>query len=182
MRSRRGLGRPAGCSLREIFRNDADPFINLLAQGPPLDGATVLCLGAGTGLEALVAALCGATALATDVYPFALSLVTEAAALNGVADRVDVAAFDVTRRGAPLPPAEIVLLGDLLYLTDLTAAVAQRVAEAAARGSVVLLADSRRTHQEQLIRALRELGVEASFEERTLSSGEAVSLLQYQIS
>ena len=152
----------------------------LLAQGPPLDGATVLCLGAGTGLEALVAALCGANALATDVYPFALSLVTEAAALNGVADRVDVAAFDVTRRGAPLPPAEIVLLGDLLYLTDLTAAVAQRVAEAAARGSVVLLADSRRTHQEQLIRALGELGVEASFEERTLSSGEAVSLLQYQ--
>ena len=59
----------------------------LLAQGPPLDGATVLCLGAGTGLEALVAALCGANALATDVYPFALSLVTEAAALNGVADR-----------------------------------------------------------------------------------------------
>ena len=108
--------------------------------------------------------------------------VTEAAALNGVADRVDVAAFDVTRRGAPLPPAEIVLLGDLLYLTDLTAAVAQRVAEAAARGSVVLLADSRRTHQEQLVRALGELGVEASFEERTLSSGEAVSLLQYQIS
>ena len=99
----------------------------LLAQGPPLDGATVLCLGAGTGLEALVAALCGATALATDVYPFALSLVTEAAALNGVADRVDVAAFDVTRRDAPLPPAEIVLLGDLLYLSDLTAAVAQRV-------------------------------------------------------
>ena len=95
----------------------------------------MLCLGAGTGLEALVAALCGANALATDVYPFALSLVTEAAALNGVADRVDVAAFDVTRRGAPLPPAEIVLLGDLLYLTDLTAAVAQRVAEA--RGSVV---------------------------------------------
>ena len=99
------------------------------------------------------------TALATDVYPFALSLVTEAAALNGVADRVDVAAFDVTRRGAPLPPAET-LLGDLLYLTDLTAAVAQRVAEAAARGSVVLLADSRRTHQEQLVRALGEFGVE----------------------
>ena len=52
----------------------------------------------------------------------------------------------------------------------------------AARGSVVLLADSRRTHQEQLVRALGELGVEASFEERTLSSGEAVSLLQSQIS
>src|SRR5690349_18510429 len=53
-------------------------------------GATVLELGAGPGMFAVIAALRGAGKVyAVDPSPY-VNLVTKAATLNGVADRLDV--------------------------------------------------------------------------------------------
>ena len=67
----------------------------------------------------------------------------------------------------------MLLAADCLYLTDLTRGVARRIAEAAARGSTVLVTDSRFTHQEQLLRELALLDVEAYWEPRALPGGDA---------
>ena len=70
----------------------------------------------------------------------------------------------------PLPPADVVLAADVLYLSELTRSVASRVAEASARGSLVLLADSRATHRRALTEELSAAhGHAAAFEARTLA-------------
>ena len=47
--------------------------------------------------------------------------------------------FDLACTSRPLPPADLVLAADVLYLSELTRSVASRIAEARARGSLVLL-------------------------------------------
>jgi len=47
--------------------------------------------------------------------------------------------FDLACTSQPLPAADLVLAADLLYLSELTRSVASRIAEACARGSLVLL-------------------------------------------
>lgn len=76
---------------------------------------------------------------------------------------IEVVHFDAFS-ASPLPPADMVIGADVLYLSDLTSAIARRVAEARGRGSGVILTDSRRTHQMQLVRELESLGIAARFE------------------
>ena len=47
--------------------------------------------------------------------------------------------FDLACNSQPLPAADLVLAADVLYLSELTRSVASRIAEARARGSLVLL-------------------------------------------
>ncbi|KAL3920175.1 MAG: hypothetical protein SGPRY_005350 [Prymnesium sp.] len=141
----------------------------LLACGPPLSGKSCLELGAGTGLGSLVAAHRGACAVATDVYPLSLELIQTSADMSDPPLNVSVQHFDLCSP-EPLPSeVDIVIAADVLYLTDLTKAVARRIAEACKQGSSVLLTDSRGTHREELIRELDALGVHgARFQEHNL--------------
>jgi predicted nicotinamide N-methyase len=101
------------------------------------------------------------------VYPLSLQLISEAAAMGTPPLDVTPLHLDLFSP-TPLPAADLVLAADVLYLTDLTRAVAHRVVEAKARGSTVMLTDSRRTHQGAFLTALEAAGVEAHFEPHRL--------------
>ena len=107
----------------------------------PLEGKSVLELGCGNGLAALVAAASGARrVLATDVSPRALDLTRRAAVEQRLA--VDVAAFDA-RGPEPLPAGfDLLVAADVLYDAPLALAVADRVVEARARGMDVVVGGS----------------------------------------
>ena len=68
----------------------------------------------------------------------------------------------------PLPAADVVIAADVLYLSQLTRSVAGRVVEAAERGSLVLLTDSRSTHREDLLAELMRRDHAARFEPHRL--------------
>ena len=140
----------------------------VLASAPPLAGKTTFELGAGTGLASLAAATHGAHAIASDVYPLSLQLIQQSAAIPRPTLDVTAVHFDLFS-AEPLPPrTDILLAADVLYLTDLTRAVARRVAEAKKSGIQVLLTDSRGTHQAALLAELEVLGVVGTFEPRDL--------------
>lgn len=126
----------------------------------PLEGRTVVDVGAGVGLCSLAAAAAGARAIALDHDAVARALLEQAAAQQGLA--VEVRDFDLYGT-EPLPPGELVVFADLLYETPLARATARRVLEALARGSDVLVGDPQRIGREDLLRDLAAGGVEATF-------------------
>jgi predicted nicotinamide N-methyase len=125
-----------------------------------LAGRRVLELGCGTGLASLVAARSGARVLATDVDEGALASVALGARALGVA--LETAIFDV-RGPAPLPPADIVVIADLLYEELLAAAVARRAGEALRAGAQVILGDPGRTFRGAFSSLLESAGYPALF-------------------
>ena len=111
-----------------------------------INGKSVLELGTGTGLVSLVASLSGAkSVLATDYSMFCLSLLEKAQTLQNVPIPPGVLKtqfFDVKDFSKSLPPADIVVIADLLYDKGLAVAVGKRVCEAYARGSLVIVGNS----------------------------------------
>jgi len=112
-------------------------------------GCTVLALGAGTGLEALVAARLGASrVIACDISPLALALLRHGAERAGLAN-VETQTFDLFSQDA-LPLADVLVCSDLLYNPELAAQVGRRCGEALTtakqRGSglSLLVTDSQR--------------------------------------
>lgn len=95
-------------------------------------GRRVLCLGAGTGLEALAAAQLGAAhVLACDINPLSLSLLRDAAAAAGLSDVVSTRELDLIS-AEPLPTGyDVCVFADLLYNEELAGHVGRRAAEAA---------------------------------------------------
>jgi predicted nicotinamide N-methyase len=83
--------------------------------------------------------------IATDYNRFALTLLERAKSLQSrpIADGVLVTEFfDVKNFEIPLPPADMVVVADMLYDPKLAVAVADRVCEAVKRGSKVVVGDS----------------------------------------
>lgn len=111
-----------------------------------LEGRTVLELGTGTGLVSLAASLSGAkSVLATDYSVFSLSLLEKAKSLQcqPLSDNIlTTQFFDVKDFTKSLPPADIVVIADLLYDKGLAVAVGKRVCEAYSRGSLVIVGNS----------------------------------------
>lgn len=130
-----------------------------LAEAAPA-GLRVLDLGAGTGLCALTAARFGALAEALDHDPFALGLVETAALRQGL----DVATrrFDLAS-SAPLPPADLIVLADVLYEPALARVAAARVVEAVRRGDRALVGDPGRAGRAEFLDALAGAGLTARF-------------------
>lgn len=134
-----------------------------------LKGKTVLELGTGTGLVSLTASLSGAkSVLATDYSRFSLSLLEKAKTLQSVAIPEGVLTtdfLDVKDFTKPLPPADIVVIADLLYDKGLAVAVGKRVCEAYRRGSLVIVGNSPgRCGTDDMLRTCREeLGFEVFF-------------------
>ena len=99
---------------------------------------TVLCFGAGGGVEALAAAKAGARrVIASDVDPFAADALHLNAALNRVS--LDVTTADLI--GRTDPEWDVVLAGDVTYETTLADRVLDWLTTLQARGAAVRIAD-----------------------------------------
>ncbi|MBM4282958.1 MAG: hypothetical protein FJ137_20130 [Deltaproteobacteria bacterium] len=127
-----------------------------------LRGRAVLELGCGCGLCGVVAALRGATVLCTDVDDEVFPAVARAAAEAGVGPQVRTARFDLASAD-PLPPADLVILADVLYEPLLAAAAARRTREALAAGAEVVVGDPDRAGRRDYLRLLADEGIEAKF-------------------
>ena len=136
-----------------------------------INGKSVLELGTGTGLVSLVASLSGAkSVLATDYSMFCLSLLEKAKVLQNVPIPLGILTtqfFDVKDFSKSLPPADIVVIADLLYDKGLAVAVGKRVCEAYARGSLVIVGNSPgRCGTDDMLRTCEEiLGFKCIFKE-----------------
>ncbi|MFM9942031.1 MAG: class I SAM-dependent methyltransferase [Hyphomicrobiaceae bacterium] len=109
----------------------------LLDHREAVAGKRVVDIGAGSGIAAIAAAMAGAAhVLAADVDPVA----TAAIALNAGANAVTVATTTTDILGI-LPPADLVLIGDLVYDPELATRVAALLESAARQGVDVLFAD-----------------------------------------
>lgn len=120
-----------------------------------LAGHALVDVGAGTGLVSIAAALAGARVHALDIDPLSEVLIARAASRAGVTVRFS--RFDLLTRDA-LPPADVVVVADVLYEPVLAGAVARRVSEALARGSRVIVGDPGRAGRAAFISLLTELG------------------------
>ena len=108
-------------------------------------GKDVLDLGCGNGLAAVAAARAGARAVvANDVDPAASWMVRRSAAANAVA--VEVSLADHLGQPPPVPPIDVVLIGDMFYARELSARVARWAEEACRRGALVLVGDPGRAY------------------------------------
>jgi predicted nicotinamide N-methyase len=125
----------------------------------PLAGTSVVELGCGVGLPAIVAALGGADVLATDWYPEALAFTRANAAAAGV--RVRTLAVD-WREPPPAVfaggPADLVVGADLLYEERNGAALAALLPRLLPLGGEALIADPRRPYAAALLDPLRAAG------------------------
>jgi len=140
-----------------------------LAALPSLEGRRVVELGAGTGLCSLTAAALGADVLATDYRSEPLQLLRRSAELSGLelerAVEVETALFDILSEEASLPPGDVLVAADLLYLKSTSAALAARCVEAMERGySEVFIGDCGRPGRADFLDGLRAGGIEAQFE------------------
>ncbi len=106
-------------------------------------GKTVLDLGSGSGLTAIVSMMAGATSvLAADIDEIAL----RAVALNADANGVSVATTAADVLAAEPRPFDIVLVGDLFYERPLAESVLAYIDKARALGSLVLIGDPQRNY------------------------------------
>lgn len=131
---------PYGCVLWPAATTVSERLLGL-----DLSELTVLELGCGTGLVSLVAAIHGARrVICTDYNPFSLSMVEKAKKLQTGIElkNIETLLFDVKDLQTPLPPANIVVIADLLYDSSLGKAVAHRIHECVIRKSKVIIADS----------------------------------------
>ena len=105
----------------------------------------VLDAGCGVGLSSIVAGLLGAKeVIAMDISSICLELVQAACRKHNI-HNVKLCEFDMLSSD-PLPSADLVLFGDVLYTPELGEAVARRTREAQERGSYVLLSSMPHRH------------------------------------
>lgn len=140
----------------------------------PLKNATVLVLGAGTGVEAQTAALLGAQkVIATDINSLTLKLLEYGAANDErIGDSVEGKYFDLFS-DKPLPACDILIAADVLYNPELGKQVGLRLHEAITRSfeegappTKVIITDSQKFHGTNFLEAVTELKeLNALFEE-----------------
>ncbi|KAL9189091.1 hypothetical protein ACHAXT_011581 [Thalassiosira profunda] len=145
----------------------------------PVSNATVLVLGAGTGVEAQTAALLGAKrVIATDINPLTLKLLEYGAKCDDrIGDTIDAKFFDLFS-DEPLPTCDVLVAADVLYNADLAKQVGRRLHEAIVRSfdegsppTKVIITDSQRFHGADFLvevdelRELNELFAENEWEQ-----------------
>lgn len=112
----------------------AQVVANIIATLPAIHGATVLELGAGTGLCSLTALRCGAKhVFATDYRSEPLELLREAACVlpDGASERLETSLFDIKAdQELPTCSADYLVAADLLYQKSTSISLARRCVEA----------------------------------------------------
>ncbi|MBM3524934.1 MAG: methyltransferase [Alphaproteobacteria bacterium] len=115
----------------------------LLDGASSLRGRRVFTFAAGSGVDAIAAALAGAEhVVANDIDPFALSAIALNAKVNGV--EVRLTAPDVL--DAPPPDADVVIAGDMYYEGPMAERAQRWLRRCAATGATVLVADPGRSY------------------------------------
>jgi predicted nicotinamide N-methyase len=119
---------------------------HLLDRPETVAGRRVLDLGSGSGLVAIAACKAGASeVVAAEIDPFGVAAIGLNAAANNV--RVRIIAEDIT--GAEPPAADVVVVGDLFYESELAARVTAFLERCLAVGAAVLIGDPGRTYLPQ---------------------------------
>lgn len=141
-------------------------------------GRRVLVLGAGVGIEAQAAAQLGAASVyATDIHPATLQLLDYGTQRAGLESIVSTALFDITSDEA-LPPCDLMIVADVLYIEELAAQVARRFSEARSAAETppaILITDSQRFVRQfapDLCASMQSIGVQAgvAWSSRNLSA------------
>lgn len=136
----------------------------LARRGPELAGRSVLELGCGLALPALVAARLGARVTATDLHPEVPGFLARNLALNGLGPEA-VEYLELDWRTAGLARRfELVVGSDILYEAGHPAPVARALAAHVAPGGRILLADPARAYLQPCLDELARLGFEAALE------------------
>jgi predicted nicotinamide N-methyase len=113
---------------------------HIAAEPRCVTGLRVLDLGAGSGLVGLVALHNGAaSAIAADIDPFARAACAANAAANALV--LEVLADNLLAAGAPLPPVDLVLVGDLFYERALVAPLLAALRRFSDAGAEILIGD-----------------------------------------
>jgi len=108
-------------------------------------GRTVLDLGCGNAIAALGAARAGAArVIANDVDPSAIRMAEINAQENGL--RIEYEARDLLADVPPVPPVEVILVGDLFYHRAMAARVETWVRLAVRMGASALVGDPGRSY------------------------------------
>ena len=136
----------------------------LLAE--PLEGRRVLELGAGLGVPSIVAALRGASAVATDWYEEALAFCRANVARAGVpVDTLLVDWFDPPAELLAGQPFDLVIGADVLYEPRHAAPLAELVRRLVAPHGTAWIADPRRPDAAPFLRRMAEAGWSVDTEE-----------------
>ena len=127
--------------------------------------ATVLVLGAGTGVEAQTASLLGAKkVIATDINPLTLKLLEYGSEKDSrIGDAFEARYFDLFSDDA-LPNCDVLIAADVLYNTDLAMCVGRRLHEAIVRSfdqgdspTKIIVTDSQQFHGTNFLEEVNEL-------------------------
>lgn len=105
-----------------------------------VEGRSVLDLGSGSGLVAIVAAQAGAKVYAAEIDPYGRAAIRLNAAANGVT--VDL--IDVDLVGSPPQNVDIIFAGDVFYSAEVAALMLPFLERCAAKGIAVLIGDPNR--------------------------------------
>ena len=143
----------------------ADLLVTIGAQSgendTPLLGLRTLELGCGAGLCSLVAALGGASVVATDGVADATELVARSAALNGVAERIETRPLDWFKLdGVPQRAFDLIIVSDCLIFRGTAKPVAAAISRALRPGGTALISDPYRAPFEEFGDALDAQGLE----------------------
>ncbi|MEO6608086.1 MAG: methyltransferase [Aestuariivirga sp.] len=106
-------------------------------------GKSVVDLASGSGLVGIAAMKAGASSvLAADIDPFSAA----AMRLNAILNNVSMSVTTDDLLAAPLPDADVLLIGDLFYEKELAARVFAFAENAKAKGMTVLIGDPGRSY------------------------------------
>lgn len=131
-----------------------------------IENATVLVLGAGTGVEAQTAALLGAKkVVATDINSLTLKLLEYGAANDDrIEDHIFEAKYFDLFSDEALPNCDILVAADVLYNAELAKQVGLRIHEAIVRSfdkeespTKVIVTDSQQFHGTNFLEEVNEL-------------------------
>ncbi len=145
----------------------------LMKQQENVANATVLILGAGTGVEAFAAAMLGASkVIATDINPLSLQLLGYGAQrMEGIGNVVEAMHFDLFS-SEQLPPCDILVAADTLYNEHLARQVGHRLHEAIVRSfdvgdspTKVLVTDSQQFHGTDFLQEKEMVELNALFQQ-----------------
>src|SRR5262245_27443496 len=172
----RELAQPGGlerdlCPYFGVVWPAARALANELARrGRGLAQKSVLELGCGLALPALVAVKLGARVTATDLHPDVPAFLARNLALNGLApDALRYLEHDWCASGAALGRHEFVVASDVLYEQAHPAPVARALAARVAPEGRILLADPGRAYLQACLDELDRLGFRPETEVVTVS-------------